>query len=58
MTSDGGGSLGASLATEGITASRQYVSVVTEAIEQRGSELLVTEHLDPLGEGQIGGDDG
>ena len=40
----GGGSLGASLATEGITASRQYVSVVTEAIEQRGSELLVTEH--------------
>jgi len=29
-----------------------------EAIEQRGSELLVAEDLHPLAEGQIGGNDG
>lgn len=31
---------------------------MTEVIEQRGSELFVAEHLDPLREGQIAGDDG
>jgi len=28
-----------------------------EAIEPHGGELLVAEHLDPFGKGQIGGDD-
>jgi hypothetical protein len=34
------------------------VGVVAEAIEQCGSELFVTEYLDPFRERQIGGDDG
>ena len=34
------------------------MSVVAEAIEQRRGELFVAEDLDPLGERQIGGDDG
>src|SRR5215472_4158996 len=52
------GGLGPALAAKGITASGQNMCVVAEAIEQRGSELLVAEHLDPLGERQVGGDDG
>jgi len=35
-----------------------HSGVVRQAIEQRGGELLVTaEDLDPLGEGEVGGDD-
>ena len=29
-----------------------------ETVEQRGGELFVAEDLDPLAEGEIGGDDG
>jgi hypothetical protein len=51
--------LGASLAAKGIAAaSCDYVGLVVEAIEQRRRELLVTKHLDPLGERQIGSDNG
>ena len=53
-----GGGFNSSLAAKRIAASCQYVSVMTEAIEQRRSELFVAEHFDPLGERQIGGDDG
>ena len=53
-----GGGFDSSLAAEGIAASCEYVGVMAEAIEQRRSELFVAEHLDPLGERQIGGDDG
>ena len=53
-----GGDFDSSLAAKGITASCEYVGVVAEAIEQRRSELFVTEYLDPLRERQIGGDDG
>ena len=53
-----GGRLGASLAAEGIAASGQDMGVMAEAIEQRRRELFVAEHLDPLGERRIGGDDG
>ena len=54
----GDNGLGASLAAEGITASCEYVRVMTETIEQSRRELFVAEHLHPLGERQIGGDYG
>src|SRR5262249_51747581 len=54
----GSGGLGLPRAAKGITASGQNMCVVAEAIEQRGGELFVAEHLDPLGERQVGGDDG
>ncbi len=35
----------------------QDMAMVGKAIEQRRSELLVAENLDPLAESQVGGDD-
>ena len=34
------------------------VAVVGDPVEQRGSHLLVTEHLRPLTEGEVSGDHG
>lgn len=58
LSAAGGGGLGAALAAKGIAASGQNVSVMAQAIEQRGGEPFVAEDLDPLGERQVGGDDG
>ena len=57
LSAAGSSDFGGSLAAKGIAASCEYVSMMTEAIEQRGREPFVAEHLDPFRERQVGGDD-
>jgi len=41
----------------GVVAGLDDVAVVGDGVEQRGGHLGIAEDLDPLGEGELGGDD-
>ena len=46
------------VAAKGIATRCEDMGAVGQAVEQRRGELLVAEHFDPLGEGQVSRDDG
>src|SRR5262249_34941486 len=49
--------LAAGLEAPAVVAGLDDVAVVREAVEQRRGHLGIAEHLRPLGEGEVGGDD-
>ena len=45
------------LEPEGVIPGFEDVAMMGDAIEECGGHLGITEHRDPFGEGQVGGDD-